>query len=233
MAIRGRYHAARSSRKSGRGAPAAPARRPPLSAGGCALSSACAPLGNLFRSVGRVGSLPLWSCRRCRSSIVAPSVFVCCGCPRFHISASVLSLPPSPCGVTPAPCGLPCSSRLRRVALVGLLRRSFRRAIRHAPSGALPSVGTSVAPCGRGFFRLARCFACRVSGGFPSVRLPEVCPPAPLPECPPLAHIFCPARGAGIPIAVLGAPAPAPLAGGVFAAPLHPLRPRRGERCFS
>lgn len=61
----------------------------------------------------------------------------------------------------------------------------------------------------------------------------EVCPLQPLAECPLSALIFCLARGARVAPCRARGYAPAPLAGGVFAAPLHPLRPRRGGRCFS
>lgn len=57
-----------------------------------ALASPCAPLCNLFRSVGRVGSLPLWSVPLRGLAAVAPPLLdgrsvgsVCCGCPRSYL----------------------------------------------------------------------------------------------------------------------------------------------------
>lgn len=173
MAIRRRcdvrYHASRSSRPPhgpllprGRGARVGPTLPPP-----------CAPLCNLFRSVGRVGSLPLWSCRRCRSSIVAPSVFVCSDCRRFHISASVLSLPPSPCGVTP--CALRPAMLLRPFGSpsppAGASRLPF------AP-GRVPGLGVArSAPSGSWGACSGAC-PCRAPAGAP--------PPAPGGTPPPL-----------------------------------------------
>lgn len=74
----------------------------------------------------------------------------------------------------------PCVSagrRARRVGLVGLLRRSLRRAIRHAAKAALASLGTSVVASLR-VFRLARRFASRVCRGFPSLAASRGLPPA-------------------------------------------------------
>lgn len=150
----------------------------------------------------------------------------------FHYSASEFSLPPSPLGVTPVPSGLPCFSRLRRVALVGLLRRSLRRAIRHAPIGALPTVGTAVSL--RGFLSATALFCGHGGRGFPLGAVAQGLPPCPHARTPATCtHYLSAPWGQGSSLAVLGACAPAPLAGGVFAAPLRPLRPRRGGRCFS
>ena len=100
------------------------------------------------------------------------------------------------------------------------------------PTGALPSVGTAVSL--RGFFfgyRLELRAGCQ--GVSPLAQACEVCPPAPLLECPQAGDIFCLARGARGSRFLLGACAPAPLAGGAPPAPLHPGARRRGGRCFS
>jgi len=150
----------------------------------------------------------------------------------FHYSASEFSIPPSTYGVTPAASGLPCFSRLRRVALVGLLRRSLRRARRHAPIGALPTVGTAVSL--RGFLSASALFCGHGGRGFPLGAVAQGLPPCPHVRTPATCtHYLSAPWGQGSSLAVLGAFAPAPIAGGVFAAPLHPLRPRRGGRCFS
>lgn len=152
--------------------------------------------------------------------------------PFFHYSASEFSIPPSSYGVTPAPSGIPCFSRLRRVALVGLLRRSLRRAIRHAPIGALPSVGTAVSL--RGFLSAIAVFCDHGGRGFPLGAVAQGFPPCPHARTPATCtHYLSAPWGQCSSLAVLGACAPAPIAVGVFAAPLHPLRPRRGERYFS
>lgn len=113
--------------------------------------------------------LPLWSCRRCPSSMVAPSVFVCCGCPRFHISASGCPLPPSFIGRNAFDiwsCGLfrPCGA----VALVGLLRRERPARHKARPCRALPTVGTAV-PYG-GFFSASAVCSELMPDGFPLSR---------------------------------------------------------------
>ena len=99
------------------------------------------------------------------------------------------------------------------------------------PSGSLPSVGTSVSL--RGFFfgwRVEQRAGCQ--GVSPLAQACEVCPPAPLLECPQAGDIFCLARGARGSRFLLGAYAPAPLAGGAPPAPLPPGARRRGGRCF-
>ena len=152
--------------------------------------------------------------------------------PFFYYSASEFSIPPSTYGVTPASSGQPCFSRLRRVALVGLLRRALRRAIRHAPIGALPTVGTAVSL--RGFLSASALFCGHGGRGFPLGAVAQGLPPCPHARTPATCtHYLSAPWGQGCAPVVLGACAPAPLAGGVFAAPLHPLRPRRGGRCFS
>ena len=114
------------------------------------------------------------------------------------------------------------------VALVGLLRRERPARQGARPCGSLASLGTAVSL--RGFF-----FGYRlepragVQGVSPLAQACEVCPPAPLLECPPLEDIFCLARGARGSRFLLGAYAPAPLAGACLQPPA-PLEPRRGER---
>lgn len=152
--------------------------------------------------------------------------------PFSHISAAVLSRPPSPYGVTPAPSGPSCSSRLRRVALVGLLRGPLppRRGARSFV--ALPSVGTSVSL--RGFFSASAVFSGQGVRGFPLGAVARGLPPCPPARVPATCRPYLSGPGGrDLPGPCSGPPAPAPLAGGVPAAPLHPLRPRRGERCFS
>lgn len=150
----------------------------------------------------------------------------------FHYSASEHTLPPSSLGVTLSSFGCVGFSRLWRVALVGLLRRSLRRAIRHAPIGALPTVGTAVSL--RGFLSASALFCGHGGRGFPLGAVAQGLPPCPHARTPATCtHYMSAPWGQGCAPVVLGACAPAPLAGGVFAAPLHPLRPRRGGRSFS
>lgn len=151
----------------------------------------------------------------------------------FHISAS--GFVPAPVAVSrniiarlvvwafPACGGLPLS---------GSWAGSGRPAGGPAPS-SLSLRSAQRCPSG-GFFRLARCLAVRVAGCFPSVRWPEVCRPAPLPERPHRPHIFCPARGAGVAPCRARPSGPAPLAGaGTPRPPAPPRAARRGRRCFS
>lgn len=178
----------------------------------------CAPPGSL----GRRGAIAMpvpWGTSHCCEAF-------------FHISASVLSRPPSANGVTPAHSGPSCSSRLRRVGLVGLLRGPLppRRGARSFV--ALPTVGTAVSL--RGFLSAIAVFCCHGGRGFPLGAVAQGLPPCPHARTPATCtHYLSAPWGQGSSLAVLGACAPAPIAGGVFAAPLHPLRPRRGGRCFS
>lgn len=97
----------------------------------------CAPLCNLFRSVGRVGSA---------AALVVPSLplhdprsvgRVCCGYPRFRIPAAVHPRPPSPSRVTlspPWPRGLfgPFGSPSRSLPLALARSPGFLRCARFA-----------------------------------------------------------------------------------------------------
>ena len=161
--------------------------------------------------------------RRGASALSLPSLFhlFCCGA--FAAPILTVSLPrPHRIAGLFRPFGA--------VALVGFLRRErpARRGAR--PCGSLASLGTAVSL--RGFF-----FGWRlepragVQGVSPLAQACEVCPPAPLLECPPLEDIFCLARGARGSRFLLGACAPAPLAG-ASDCPLHPYRPDAGSGVF-
>lgn len=229
--IRTRYvHDGSTAIRRGRGAPAAPARRPPCAAVGCALAAACAPLGNLFRSVGRVGSLPLWSCRRCPASMVAPSVLVSCGCPRFYFSAAGCPRPPSPSRVTPSPvwprglfppaAGCPCRAPAAGAA---------------AAPGGTPLGGS---PFGRHsgslrgfFFGWRGVLRAGVQGVSPRFGGPRFATLLPCPSARVAHTFFVRPGGPGLLASCSALRACAPR-GGLPAAPA-PLQPRRGGRCFS
>ena len=171
---------------------------------------------------------PCWSCRL--------------ALPRAHIPAAASARPPSPRWSFPRSAGrVGCSARsaprsgrvialLSFPVLVGAPLRGAcagrwpfrppargRGRVRHQARRCRGSpFGRHIGACGA-FFRLARGVAGRARRGFPSVRLPEVCPQRSRPESPPRRAIVC-RRGAAD-RGGRNAPPPAP--------PRAAARPRR------
>ena len=214
------FSASRSSRARGdRVAPAPSSRWPrPAPLAGLLLAftwptiarALCSAFSGLLGAPARLrGSCVGPGLARCplagaRFIVVRPFFHLFCGgafpAPIAHWRKTSALWPPL---LFPPAAGCPC----RAPAPVSPARRGARpfggsRFARH--SGVPPGV----------FFGWRLEQRAGVSGGLPSVRWPEVCPPAPLPECPPLVVIFCPARGPGA--------CPLPCSG------LAPLRPSRG-----
>lgn len=239
-AIRGRFdirfHASRSSHPPrgpllprGRGARVGPTLPPPCAPLCSWIAPAhlvlfgppwgpCAPPG-LLRRPGAIAVPAPWGSLHCCEAFFS---FPCLGAFPASIVVRRNSGALWPALLFPPMAGCPC--------------RAPAGAPSPAPGGPLlrrsPYGRHSGVPPG-GFFRLARCLAVRVSGGFPSVRWPEVCPPAPLPERPRSAHIFCPIRGLGDPCRRARGLRPcAPRGGRARRPPAPPAAPTRGAVFF-